>query len=87
MTVQEREVNMSPIYGCVCCCVTGFGFCEETSYMSAPSSISRHVCSVELQNTLILSNTIVYRQGNHNKVTVKFMVDLGLKPRSSASFF
>lgn len=32
------------------------------------------------QDTLILSNTLVYRQGNRNKVIVKFMVEPGLSP-------
>lgn len=57
-------------------------FCEGSFDVKAPDSISQRLCPMELQDTLILSNTLVYKQGNWNKVIVKFMVELGLQPRS-----
>lgn len=65
-----------------CCCVFVFYFCEEPFYVKAPRNLSQHLCSVELQDTLILSNTFVNRWGNWNKVIFKFMVEVGFKPRA-----
>lgn len=61
------------------CCDSVVYFWKEFFYVKAPRNISQHLWSVELWDTLILSNTFADRWGNWNKVTLKSMVELELK--------
>ena len=42
---------------CYCVCVYVCVFGKETLFVKSPRSISQHLCSVALRDTLILLNT------------------------------